>query len=258
MEKRPGDVSADQAVICLKNVRKVREKGGNRFELHVPSFVIQPGEFIAIVGESGCGKSTLLDMLALVLKPTTADEFTLRLSKSGTGQAVMALSEKELARLRQAGMGYVLQTGGLLPFLTVQENIMLPCRLNGMMDREEEVQKLVVRLGIAEQLTKKPQFLSGGQRQRAAIARALAHHPPIVLADEPTAAVDKLTAREIRNAFKELTQYMGVTVCMVTHDESLVADTADRTFTFVVQKESTQYTHSTCIERGTAHVHHPE
>jgi putative ABC transport system ATP-binding protein len=248
----------DNAIICLKNVRKVREKGGNRFELQVPSFVIQPGEFIAIVGESGCGKSTLLDMLALVLRPTHAEVFTLRLPKSNTVYPVLSLAEQELAHLRQAGMGYVLQTGGLLPFLTVKENIMLTRRLNGMTEGEEEVYKLVQRLGITEQLAKKPQFLSGGQRQRVAIARALAHHPPMVLADEPTAAVDKHTAREIRNAFKELTQHMGVTVCMVTHDESLVVDAANRTFTFVVRKESAQYTHSTCIEKGSTDAHYSE
>jgi putative ABC transport system ATP-binding protein len=242
--------SSSKAIFCLKNVLKVREKGGQRFELHVPAFVIQQGEFIALVGESGCGKSTLLDMLALVLRPTQADEFTIRIPKREIAYAVMSLSEATLAQIRKADMGYVLQTGGLLPFLTVKENILLPCRLNGLDDVEEGMQQLVTHLDIAEQLTKKPQFLSGGQRQRVAIARALAHRPSIVLADEPTAAVDKYTARKIRDKFKELTQLLGVTLCMVTHDEGLVADAVDRTFRFEVHPESEHHTYAVCREQG--------
>lgn len=237
-------------ILALRNVRKVRAKGGHCFELHVPLFVIQPGEFIALVGASGCGKSTLLDMLALVLRPDAAEEFTFQAPSSSVAYAVASLAEKNLARLRQSAIGYVLQTGGLLPFLTVRENICLPCRLNGMTDIEQRVTTLAEQLAITEQLSKKPQFLSGGQRQRVAIARALAHHPSLVLADEPTAAVDKPTAVEIRDTFKALTQHMGVTLCMVTHDESLVADVADRTFGFEVRKESGVYTHATCREQG--------
>jgi putative ABC transport system ATP-binding protein len=247
-----------QAIFCLKNVLKVREKGGQRFELHVPAFVIQPGEFIALVGGSGCGKSTLLDILALVLRPTQADEFTIRIPKRDVAYAVMALSEATLARIRKTDMGYVLQTGGLLPFLTVQENILLPCRLNGLDDAEVGVQYLAERLGIADQLTKKPQFLSGGQRQRAAIARALAHRPSIVLADEPTAAVDKLTAGEIRDQFKELTRLMGVTLCMATHDEALIKGAVNRTFRFEVHKESEHHTYAICTEQGPLDVPNSE
>jgi putative ABC transport system ATP-binding protein len=249
-----GLASPSTAIYCLKNVLKVREKGGQRFELHVPEFIIQPGEFITLLGESGCGKSTLLDMLALVLRPTRADEFTIRLPRRDAAYAVMSLTETALAQIRKAEMGYVLQTGGLFPFLTVKENILLPCRLNGLDDVEERLLQLVKRLGIAEQLPKKPQFLSGGQRQRVAIARALAHRPPLVLADEPTAAVDKLTAREIRDEFKELTQLMGVTLCMVTHDESLVAGAVDRTFRFEVHKESEHYTYAICREHLEVHA----
>ncbi|MDH3603625.1 MAG: ABC transporter ATP-binding protein [Candidatus Tectomicrobia bacterium] len=248
-------VSTSNAILCLHDAYMVREKGGNRFELHVPSFVIQPGEFVALVGASGCGKSTLLDILALVLRPTHAEAFTLCASPEDAPYPIMALTEEELARLRKSKIGYVLQTGGLLPFLTVKENIMLPCRINGLTDMEDRVNTLAERLAIGEQLSKKPQFLSGGQRQRAAIARALVHSPPLVLADEPTAAVDKPTAIDIRDAFKELTQRMGVTLCMVTHDESLVAGAADRTFGFEVTRESRVCTRATCWEKGLAGVY---
>jgi putative ABC transport system ATP-binding protein len=241
--------ASSDVILCLQHVHKVREKGGNRFALHVPAFAIQAGEFVALVGASGCGKSTLLDMLALVLRPDEAETFTLRIPPNPMAYDIMVLAEEARARLRKSAIGYVLQTGGLLSFLTVKENILLPCRINGMTGMEESITTLVERLGIAEQLTKKPQFLSGGQRQRAAIARALAHNPRLVLADEPTAAVDKPTAVDIRNAFKELTQHMGVTLCMVTHDESLVADAADRTFVFDVWKESPVSTQATCREK---------
>src|SRR5215470_2163104 len=141
-----GLASPSQGIFCLTNVLKIREKGGHRFELHVPAFVIQPGEFIALVGDSGCGKSTLLDMLALVLRPTQADEFTIRIPKRDVTYAVMSLSEAMLAQIRKTDMGYVLQTGGLLPFLTVEENILLPCRLNGLDDAEVGMQELVTCL----------------------------------------------------------------------------------------------------------------
>ncbi len=239
----------DNTVFHLRHVTRKREKGGNRFALKVDEFEIRAGEFVSIVGESGCGKSTLLDMLGLALKPDTAEVFTIRNHKADTPYQVMQATESELAEIRKTHIGYVLQTGGLLPFLTVSENILLPCRINGMDDMDEHVRNLVRRLRIEEQLKKKPQFLSGGQRQRVAIARALAHRPPIVLADEPTAAVDKLTAYDIINEFRQLTGEMGVTLLMVTHDINLVTDITDRMFTFEVDKRSEEYTCSICIEK---------
>ncbi len=236
-------------VFSLKDIVKKREKGGNRFELHIGAFEIKAGEFIAIVGSSGCGKSTLLDMLGLALKPTSAREFTIRIPQKGAAFEIMSADEAELAEIRKTYLGYVLQSGGLLPFLSVAENIHLPCALNGMQGMSEHVAELVRRLKIEEQMTKKPQFLSGGQRQRAAIARALAHRPPIVLADEPTAAVDKLTALDIIAEFKTLTREMGGTLLMVTHDVNLVTDVADRMFTFEVDKKSEQVAYSEFKEK---------
>ncbi|HWP48357.1 MAG TPA: ABC transporter ATP-binding protein [Candidatus Limnocylindrales bacterium] len=239
---------AKSEVYRLKNVVKKREKGGNLFELRIPELILWEGEFIAIVGESGCGKSTLLDMLGLIMRPTRAEEFTVCIPQTGVEHSIMDLSEGELANIRKSHLGYVLQTGGLLSFLTAKENILLPCSINGMNQVEDHIQTLVMRLKIADQLNKKPQFLSGGQRQRVAIARALAHRPSIVLADEPTAAVDKLTAYEIRDQFKELTRQIGVTLLIVTHDKHLVEGVVDRTFTFDVHKESNEYTYSECRE----------
>jgi putative ABC transport system ATP-binding protein len=237
-------------VFNLKNVVKKREKGGNLFELNIESFEILEGEFIAIVGESGCGKSTLLDMLGLVLKPTNAAAFSIR-NHQNVEYDIMGASESELANIRKSHIGYVLQTGGLLSFLSVRENIFLPCAINNMDGMESHINALVKRLKIENQMPKKPQFLSGGQRQRVAIARALSHRPPVVLADEPTAAVDKHTANDIMSEFKTLTREMGVTLLMVTHDIHLVENVADRMFTFWIDpdKKTEQYTLSSCIEK---------
>jgi putative ABC transport system ATP-binding protein len=155
---------------------------------------------------------------------------------------------KGLAAIRKNAIGYVLQTGGLLPFLSVKENILLPCKLNCLSEQEAGVMELAEYLGIHDQLHKKPQYLSGGQRQRVAIARALAHRPPLVLADEPTAAVDKLTAVEILNKFKEFTIDMGMTVVLVTHDQGLATGATERIFSFQVEKRGLDYTRSTVIE----------
>jgi putative ABC transport system ATP-binding protein len=234
-------------IYSLKDVVKRREKGGNRFELQIPEFQVVAGEFVAIVGESGCGKSTLLDMLALIMRPTEATEFTLQIPETQVIHEIMALSDRQLAEIRKMHLGYVLQTGGLLPFLTVQDNVLLPCALKGLnkMAAHTHVLNLMERLRIKEQLTKKPQFLSGGQRQRVAIARALAHDPSIVLADEPTAAVDKITAQHIKQEFEALTRQLGVALIMVTHDER-IAEGADRTFVFEVDKMREDCTLSIC------------
>ncbi len=234
-------------VLELENVVKCREKGDQVFELRVPSLRVDAGEFVVIAGESGCGKSTLLDMLGLVLSPTSGDRFLLR-SGSGREHAILGMSSGKLAALRRSELGYVLQTGGLLPFLTVRDNVLLPCKINGRHDRHPAAMALCDRLKISAQLHKKPQYLSGGQRQRAAIARALSHQPPIVLADEPTAAVDKLTAREICNTFKDLTRMMGVTLLMVTHDVDLVRDMMDRSYAFTISRPETHHTISVCTE----------
>jgi putative ABC transport system ATP-binding protein len=242
----------DRSMFRLRNVQKVREKGGVYFELLIPDFAVDRGQFVALVGQSGCGKSTLLDVLALVLRATKAEHFAVRIRRNGhlEWQEVLGLSDRELAAIRRTQIGYVLQSGGLLPFLTVRENILLSCRLNGLAGGPAAIEQLAGQLGIIDQLSKKPKHLSGGQRQRAAIARALAHGPPIVLADEPTAAADRHTAVEIRDVFKTLTKRMGVTLVMVTHNEALIEGVVDRTFEFLVKRVASNHTLSTLVERG--------
>jgi len=243
-------VQEGSIVYSLRNVVKKREKGDSVFQLEIDDLTVNKGDFAAIVGESGCGKSTLLDMLGLVLTPTSAKTFSIRPGENIKSYHTAKAREKHLAHIRKTHIGYVLQTGGLLPFLTVRENIELPCVINGKTDYRNRVNEIAAALNIANQMDKKPQFLSGGQRQRAAIARALAHTPPIVLADEPTAAVDKYTAKDIMDEFQKLTRELGVTLLMVTHDTNLVAGVANRIFTFQLEKKS-QYTRSRCVEGKT-------
>ncbi len=236
-------------VYTLKGVNRRREKGGVVFELSIPALTIGQGEFVAVVGPSGCGKSTLLDLLGLALTPGTVETFHLSIT-GGSPRLwdIPKLTEKEKARLRQNHLGYVLQNGGLLPFLTVRENIELPGKLAGTSNYRQRCETLAHSLGIAGQLSKKPKDLSGGQRQRAAIARGLIHTPDILLADEPTAAVDRPNAVEIRDQFSTLVRENQVAVLMVTHDQELVLPVVDRLLSFELEKKSKTHTRSVLKE----------
>jgi putative ABC transport system ATP-binding protein len=239
--------------IDIVDLVKVREQGGVAFELVVPRFEVEPGSFVALVGESGCGKSTLLDMLALVLKPTRCERFRFQNPDAGTVWAsddVMSLwesgNEQAMAALRRHRLGYVLQSGGLLPFLSAWDNLLLPLQLNGNLGRIADVKRLAERIGVAKVLSKKPRFLSGGQRQRVAILRALVHGPALILADEPTAAVDRARAQSIVADLGNLAREGGSSVIMVTHDPQLVGTVADQVWGFEVEQVSENLTRSVC------------
>lgn len=243
--------SASAAILRLVNLRKVREQGDVRFELQAPDLSLHAGQFVAVVGASGCGKSTLLDILAMVMKPSHCDEFWWA-NRHQTNAKVNVWdiwnsgAEHRLAEIRRRDLGYVLQTGGLMPFLSVADNIRLPMRILKDEADQTTLVNLAQRIGIDAVLSKKPQHLSGGQRQRAAILRALIHNPRLILADEPTAAVDKERAREIVQDFKALAQDRGTTIVMVTHDHDLVRPLADVTYTFDVARHSDTEVRSVC------------
>lgn len=250
----PSTYPATQPILELSEVVVRRQKGGGSFVLRVPELRVQPGEFVAIVGPSGCGKSTLLDVLGLILIPTEAQHFAFRDAGGNLVVVDARTSDSKLAAMRRTQLGYVLQTGGLLPFLSVQKNIELPRRINGMKDDAEAARQLAASLGIESQLSKLPKHLSCGQRQRAAIARALAHLPPVILADEPTASVDRYNALEILGHFKSLVERMGMALMMVTHDIELVRESADRFLTFDLQRISDKHVQSTCHEVERSHI----
>ena len=208
------------ATVSFRNIEKAY---GPVKVIHGIGFDIADGEFVVLVGPSGCGKSTLLDLLALVLAPDAAETFDLELS--GTVSDIAALwrqgRQNQLAQLRSQYLGYVLQAGGLLGFLDVRRNIGLSRALLGLAE-DATVQRLAERLEIADQLDKLPAALSVGQRQRVSIARALAHAPAIVLADEPTASLDPVNAERVMQLLVAQAEEQGACIVVATHDEALV------------------------------------
>lgn len=242
-------------MVYLEGLVKTRSQSESVFELQAPRFAVLPGQLVAVIGESGCGKSTLLDMVALVMAPTRVARFEVA-SSSGRIHDVAELwgqgGEGDLARLRRDCFGYVLQTGGLLPFLSVGQNIRLPGRVKGVVVNDARLRTLAARLGVEHCLDRMPVSLSIGQRQRVAILRALAHQPRLVLADEPTAAVDKARARAIIDDMHKLATEEGVAVVVVTHDVDLIASRADVIYSFEVTQISEQVTRSVCRQEKKA------
>jgi putative ABC transport system ATP-binding protein len=211
---------ASHLVFRLRNLSKVWAAPDEEFRLSVPHMDILAGEQIAVLGQSGCGKSTLLDILAMTLEPTSCEGFHFEPESGKQTDIREAWGERRMdlmAGLRGRHIGYVLQTGGLLPFLTVRENIELPRRLCNL-PQDDTAQGLAERLHIADQLRKLPAALSVGQRQRVAVARALAHQPAVVLADEPTASLDPHSSAEVMELFVDLAARDGVTLIVASHE----------------------------------------
>ncbi len=207
-------------VFSLRDVTKAWASPQESFELCVPRLDIHAGAQVALLGQSGCGKSTLLDILAMTLEPTSCGQFRFEPvagEACDIGAAWQGRWLDRLAGLRGRHIGYVLQTGGLLPFISVRENIELPRRLCGL-EPDGSSEALAERLQIAVQLDKLPAALSVGQRQRVAVARALAHEPTVVLADEPTASLDPHTAEEVMGLFVELAAQRQITLIVASHD----------------------------------------
>jgi putative ABC transport system ATP-binding protein len=215
----------NEARISMRAVGKSYETPAGTFPaLRGVTLELARGEFTAIIGKSGSGKSTLINLLTGIDRPTAGD------IQVG-GEAVTGKSETALARWRGRNVGIVFQFFQLLPTLTVAENVILPmdlCGTNGGR-RRERAMKLLSTVGIADQADKFPSSLSGGQQQRAAIARALANDPPLLVADEPTGNLDTKTSGEVMALFRSLAT-RGTTVVIVTHERDIAA-IADRTIT---------------------------
>jgi putative ABC transport system ATP-binding protein len=205
-------------MLNLSAVHKSRGVGSQRYSLVIPALALRAGEQLAIVGPSGCGKSTLLDLLALVLAPDQVGRF--EFDQVDVGALWRADQQSTLAALRSTHLGYVLQTGGLLGFLDVRSNIALSRQLLGLKD-DGSVARLAEQLEISDQLGKKPTALSVGQRQRVSCARALAHAPQLVLADEPTASLDPLNAERVMQALLAQAREHRAACVIATHDEPL-------------------------------------
>ena len=206
-----------EPVIELRNVVKRYTVGGGEIEiLKSVSLQIGTGEFVAIVGPSGSGKSTLLNMITGIDRPTQGEVMVL-------GQPVHKLSENGLARWRGQCVGIIFQFFQLLPALTLLKNVILPMDLAGKFsprERRERSLQLLDMVGLADQAHKLPSMVSGGQQQRAAIVRALANDPPLIVADEPTGNLDQETAHRIFDLFQQFVAG-GKTMVVVTHDKDL-------------------------------------
>lgn len=209
----------NQPLIRLSRVTKTFSVASGQFmALNDVSLTIPKGQLIAITGKSGSGKSTLLNIISGIDKPTAG-------SVSINGIHVEKLSENELASWRGKNIGVVFQFFQLLPTLTILENVMLPmdfCNSYPKKERKERALALLERVNIREQADKFPSTLSGGQQQRAAIARALANDPPVIIADEPTGNLDSHTATAIFELFASLAQ-SGKTVIIVTHEKDFAS-----------------------------------
>src|SRR5436309_4909609 len=177
---------------------------------------ISAGELVAIVGKSGSGKSTLLNLMGGIDMPSSG-------SLHVGDVAVPQLTERQLAAWRGRNIGFVFQFFQLLPTLTAAENVMLPmdfCRTYPVRERRKRALDLLDRVGVAPQADKLPSALSGGEQQRAAIARSLANHPPVILADEPTGNLDSVTAGAVLDLFKTMAT-SGTTVVIATHERDI-------------------------------------
>jgi putative ABC transport system ATP-binding protein len=206
------------AVIETRGLTKVFGLNGNAVHaLRGIDMTVSRGEFVALVGPSGSGKSTLMAILGCLDSPTAG-------TYSLGGQSVEGLSGSALARIRNEKVGFVFQTYNLLPRATVARNVELPMLYAGLGGRERRVRalELLEKVGIPEKAGRLPAELSGGQRQRVAIARALANRPALLLADEPTGALDSKTGAEVLGLFRELHR-QGHTVVLVTHDPAIAA-----------------------------------
>ena len=216
--------------------------GEHGFELTVPNLTIRRGEKVALVGFSGCGKSTLLDLLAMILQPDGAGTFVFFNAQKERLDVADTWKSKNLNGLAQARMrhiGYVLQTGGLLPFLSVYDNIALS-RYGLGLPEQDAVNTIAGKLGIDRHLHKFPAQLSVGERQRVSIARAMAHEPSVVIADEPTASLDPINAEEIMGLFTRLTEEKSVTLVVATHEWDRVEELGFRRVKFELAKDKTK------------------
>ncbi|MCB7070642.1 ABC transporter ATP-binding protein [Caldibacillus sp. 210928-DFI.2.22] len=198
----------------VKNLKKIYTTrfGGNQVQaLSDVSFSVEEGEYVAIMGESGSGKTTLLNILAALDKPTSGEVLL-------EGNNIVLINEKEISAFRRQNLGFVFQDFNLLDTFSLQDNIFLPLVLSGKAYQEmnSRLQPLAEKLRIKDILAKYPYEVSGGQKQRAAVARALITNPKLVLADEPTGALDSRSSDDLLQIFSQINQE-GQTILMVTH-----------------------------------------
>lgn len=201
-------------IVEARQIKKVYGIKGNIFPvLHGIDLTIQEGEFVGIMGPSGSGKSTLLNILATIDQPTSGDIIV-------EGVSILNLKEEQLSAFRREKLGFIFQDYNLLDTLTVKENILLPLALAKVNAKELEhrVQEIADRFAIKDILKKYPYQISGGQKQRTAASRAMVSNPSLILADEPTGALDSKSATDLLESLRDLNESEKTSILMVTHD----------------------------------------
>ena len=206
-------------LIELRDVCKIYSEGleSEVRALDGVSLTIDRGEFVAVVGQSGCGKSTLMNVLGCLDIPTRGTYLL-------DGTDVQELSDGQLSRIRNQEIGFIFQQYNLIQTLTVQENVELPLIYRGIdpIDRKELALEALNRVGLADRRKHYPTQMSGGQQQRVAIARAISTHPPVIMADEPTGALDSRTGQQVLQFRRQLNRE-GSTIILITHDNGIAA-----------------------------------
>ena len=206
-------------LIELRDVYKIYSEGleSEVRALDGISLTIDHGEFVAVVGQSGCGKSTLMNVLGCLDIPTRGTYLL-------DGTDVQDLSDGQLSHIRNQQIGFIFQQYNLIQTLTVQENVELPLIYRGIdpIDRKELALEALERVGLADRRRHYPTQMSGGQQQRVAIARAISTHPPVIMADEPTGALDSRTGQQVLKFLQQLNRE-GSTIILITHDNGIAA-----------------------------------
>lgn len=211
-------------ILKVENLTKTYGSGENLVHaVDDVSFSVEKGEFVAIVGASGSGKSTLLHLIGGVDRPTSGKIFV-------DGNDISKMNDDKLAVFRRRQVGIVYQFYNLIPILTVEENITLPCDLDGRGVDRERLEMILDSFGLRARRKHLPNQLSGGQQQRTSVARALINNPSLVLADEPTGNLDSKSSEEVMSMLKMCNQSYGQTVIMITHNLD-IAKQADRIIT---------------------------
>lgn len=206
------------AMITMRNIWKTYKMGTQQLHaLQGVTFEVHKGEYLAIIGPSGSGKSTLMNLIGCLDSPTKGQYWI-------NGNLVSAMTDDELAKIRNKEVGFVFQTFNLLSRATALHNVELPLIYSGLRatERHEKATEALTSVELGDRIDHRPNELSGGQRQRVAIARALVNHPSILLADEPTGALDTKTSMEIMALFEKLHEE-GNTIIMVTHERDIAA-----------------------------------
>lgn len=215
-------MTEEQNIIDLRQIVKRFYVGQpNELEiLHSIDLQVKKGEFVSIVGASGSGKTTLMNIIGVLDRPTSG-AYTL------DGVDVAGAKDKELSGIRNRKIGFVFQTYNLISRTTALRNVELPMMYAGVgkKERQERAKYYLEMVGMSERMTHKPDELSGGQKQRASIARAMTNDPSIILADEPTGALDSVTGRKIMDIFHKLHEEQGKTIVLITHSNELASET---------------------------------